>query len=519
MFIIFIIYIIYIEEYVFLLFYGISIFLINMNLLSAFLLCGLIALFSNSEIFAEEDLKFASVFGDGMVIQQEAEVPVWGTAAPDSAVRVAASWTVKRYKTKADETGKWKVVIPTPKTKKKNHTLEIKCGREEKVLSNILLGEVWICSGQSNMQWKMRGFGVDHFKEDVKKAELPEIRLCQVERAIGISPQDELKAKWMECDPRRVLNFSAVGYFFGSKIYRELDVPIGLISTNWGGSSAEAWMNESVLRESFPEFDETLDSYPELKDKYGAVVRGNNASVEGLSQQSPSILYNGMIKPLIPFAFKGVIWYQGESNTKKPFQYRELFPRLIKSWREEWGQGDFPFYYVQIAPYKYQRLTYNAAFLREAQMQTLSVENTGMVSTMDIGEIDNIHPRKKKPVGERLALLALSRTYGKTFEEDSGPIYKGFKTFGNQMHIEFDHASNGLQSSDGKELKNFTIAGEDKKFLPATAVVKGNIILVMNHTLRKPIAVRYAWRSEDDGNLENKSKLPASSFRTDDWEK
>ena len=345
----------------------------------------------------EAEFKLAGVFGDHMVLQQKSEAAIWGTAQPGAAVAVTPSWSKREVKTKAGSDGKWKTTLKTPAAGGP-FAIQVRSGGQTKVLKDVLSGEVWICSGQSNMQWKLRGFGADHFKADVDKANHPEIRFCNVPQILALEPQDDIRTRWSVCTPKSALSFSAVAYFFGDRLREELNVPIGLISTNWGGSSGEAWVNSEVLDDKFPAFRKKLASYPAAIEKHGSVLKRGKLP-KGLNHRSPAVLYNQMVRPLIPFSFRGVIWYQGESNVKEPAQYAKLFPALIENWRSEWGQGDFPFYYVQIAPFHYKTNPLPVALLREAQFQALDVPNTGMVVTMDIGDPTNIHPKPKKPVG------------------------------------------------------------------------------------------------------------------------
>ena len=349
-----------------------------------------------------------------------------------------------------------------------------------------------------------------------RKAKYPNIRFCDVPQVLALEGQNDVRAKWTTCNPKSALAFSAVGYFFGSRLHQELDVPIGLISTNWGGSSAEAWVSPEVLQEQFPEFNSTSDGYAKMIQQTGSLYSRSKAP-KGMNQRSPSLLYNSMIRPLIPYSIRGVIWYQGESNVKNPKQYRTLFPAMIRDWRSRWGVGDFPFYFVQIAPFAYKTEPISAAYLREAQMMTLSQPNTGMVVTMDIGNPSNIHPKQKKPVGERLARLALKRDYGRTEIVDSGPQYASYEIEGNAVRLRFRDVGGGLTARDDKPLTHFTIAGADQKFVAAKATVDGDTIVVRSQSIDQPVAVRFAWGSGDMPNLANKDGLPASSFRTDQW--
>ena len=464
----------------------------------------------------KDALKVANIFGDGMVLQQQTAAAIWGKANPNSRVSIQASWQKKPTDTKADGTGKWQTKIQTPAAGGP-FTLIVKSGSETKRFKDVMSGEVWVCSGQSNMQWKLRGFGVEHFKEDVQKAKHPNIRFFELPQILALEPQDDIKSRWQKCSPATAINFSCVAYFFGDRLREELNVPIGLISTNWGGSSAEAWVNGEVLKDSFPELKQKLAGFESLIEQHGPVHRNGRGKPRGLNQRMPAVLYNKMIRPIVPYTMRGVIWYQGESNVDKPIQYRKLFPKLIENWRQEWGQGDFPFYYVQIAPFQYRDKKMPAAMLREAQFQTLSVPNTGMVVTMDIGNPKNIHPKQKKPVGERLARLALAKDYGKTDLVFSGPEFTELEIESNKIRLRFKHVGSGLATRDGESPSHFLTAGKDKVFHAANAEIDGDTILVSSDKVKNPVAVRYGWGNADEPNLMNKEGLPASSFRTDDW--
>jgi sialate O-acetylesterase len=461
-------------------------------------------------------LQLAGVFGDNMVLQQKTDAPIWGFAKPGETVSVAGSWNQAVSKTKADEQGKWRTKLATPAAGGPFQIL-VKSKTKTVKLDNVLSGEVWVCSGQSNMQWRMNGFGVDHFAAAVAKANQPQIRYCQVPFVLALERQDDVRTNWSECNTNSVLNYSAVAYFFANRLHKEINVPIGLVSTNWGGSPAEAWVNEEVIKKEFPEFNQVRKQFPKFIEQHGVTHARGKKMPKGIKHGLPSVLYNQMIHPLMPFSIRGVIWYQGESNVKKPDQYRKLFPALIESWRKEWGQGDFPFYYVQIAPFSYKRNSLPAALLREAQLQSLSVPNTGMAVTMDIGMANNIHPKKKQPVGDRLALLALAKNYGRKDLVYSGPVYKSHEVNSDRIRLKFDHVGGGLTSRDGAELSHFTIAGEDKLFVAAQATIEGDTVVVRSENIKRPVAVRYAWGNADNPNLMNKESLPASSFRTDDW--
>lgn len=473
--------------------------------LNTFIILLLMSSFSSAD-----KLAFSNLFDNNMVIQHNSKVRVWGTAPAEQTIILNNTWSDKKHTITSNEEGNWSLELLTPKTQAKPHQLSIQCKGESVKLNNIILGDVWVCSGQSNMQWKLRGFGPKQFEDDVKKANHPQIRLCQVNRQPAITEQTKVPNKWNICTPKTAYDFSAVAYFFGSKVHAETHVPIGLISTNWGGTPAQAWIRKETLVKQFPEI-------PLLKHDPNTVSK-NGGIISHKKKNSATVLYNGMIHPLIPMKIKGFIWYQGESNTKNPMQYRTLFPTLIKDWRTLWQDQDLPFYFVQIAPYKYPKLPFSSAYLREAQTYALKLKNTGMAITMDIGQKDDIHPKKKKPVGERLARLALAQTYGIETQDHTGPLYLKHECINDTIVIDFTNSESGLESANGKTLTHFTIAGEDKKFHPAMAKIQENSIIVSSKNVASPVAVRYAWESADQPNLQNKEQLPASSFRTDHWD-
>ena len=359
------------------------------------------------------------------------------------------------------------------------------------VLKNILVGEVWVCSGQSNMELPLSP--CKNAQEEIAAAQYPQDPLVHgPEKQCRRSRKSMCKGNWAECSPATVPGFSAVAYFFGRDYFQKLGVPVGLIHTSWGGTAAQLWTSRKVL-----------ESDPVLKVDWSPAGSG---------------LYNGMIAPLIPYAIRGAIWYQGESNIGGRYQYRTLFPSMIANWRADWGQGEFPFGFVQIAPFFYGgQDPALCAELREAQLLTLKASpNTGMAVTMDIGELKDIHPKNKQDVGKRLAIWALAKVYGQRLVY-SGPIYKSMTIEGRKIRLQFRHVVGGLVSADGKPLTQFTIAGADQKFVPAVAEIDGKTILVHSDQVAEPVAVRYAWRHDAQPNLANKAGLPASPFRTDAW--
>ncbi|RVU00471.1 9-O-acetylesterase [Mucilaginibacter limnophilus] len=625
-------------------------------------------------------------FTDNMVLQQKAQVNLWGKADAGKTVKITTSWNKKTYSTTAGADGSWKVKVATPQYGGP-HNITFNDG-EAITLENVLIGEVWICSGQSNMEMTPTGMYGDilNLREEVAAADYPQIRMLKVENTMSMQPLTELKTRgeWRVCSPETVSQFSAVAYFFARDLYKQYHIPIGLINTTWGGTVAEAWtsgqslkkmpafapsvqaMEQGLTQEKLNEqynkdlrswinklsgkdslytngtlpwistdfndadwktmalpgyweavkglntfdgvvayrkkinipaawagkdlvlnlgpvddadvtwFNGTEVGHTELfliKRSYtipGKLVKAGentiairvvdnggfgglgdgpltiapaNENVEPISLKGgwsyrvintlnqlppmpykpdgpnrPTLLYNAMVNPLINYTIKGAIWYQGESNADRAYQYRTLFPLLITDWREKWKQGNFPFYYVQLAnfmPKDKQPAESTWAELREAQSKTLSLPNTGMAVTIDIGDGGNIHPANKQDVGHRLALIARAKTYDEKVEY-SGPVYQSFKIKGNTVEIAFSNAD-GLNVKGGK-LTGFTVADADKKFYWADAKIEGNKVIVSSNQVSQPVAVRYGWANNPDCNLYNEAALPASPFRTDDWQ-
>ena len=649
----------------------------------------------------EKRLILPAVFSDNMVLQQNSNAAIWGKADAGSKILIESSWG-KSAETVADKYGKWKTEIQTPPAGGP-FELKIKTDKEEITYKNVLIGEVWLCSGQSNMEMTLEGFAPNSFiegsKEVIANSQNSNIRFFTVAREISSEPNYDCKGQWQESTPQTAAKFSATAYFFGKKLYDELNVPIGLIHSSWGGTPAEAWTSGKYL-EDFPVYKETITklpqsakeintlknwlyelpqinlnneddaakwqsidfndsqcSSPEFKDNVwpemnlpvlweaaglgnfdGAVwfrkkielpqtfvnndlvlelgpiddmditfvngvevggfenegfwntnriynipkelIKNNivtiavrvidnqggggiygkkeqilirtkdgteSVSIAGVwkylpvaefenmkffvfgaegekykqrpkltvefSSHTPSTLYNGMIAPLIPYNIKGAIWYQGESNVGRAEEYKELFPAMIKNWREDWGLGDFPFYYVQIAPWNYGKESHSE-LLREAQMMSLSVPNTGMAVTLDIGNPEDIHPAKKFEVGNRLALWALAKNYGKDIPF-SGPMYASFQIENEKIILSFKYAESGLVINEINNSNNFVIAGNDMVFKKAEVKVEGNKLIVYNTEIKNPAVVRYCWDNISEATLFNKDGLPASSFRTD----
>jgi len=489
-------------------------------------LCVLLAVTS----LASANVKLPAVIGDNMVLQQNTSASLWGWADAGERITVKASWHDSPISTEASRDGKWLVKVPTPKASGP-HTITIK-GDNTIKLRNVMSGEVWVCSGQSNMQWTVSNS--NNAEEEIAAAKYPNVRLFYVPRTVALEPQDDCEADWQECSPETIPGFSAVAYFFGRTLHRELGVPIGLIHTSWGGTPAESWTRREILESDdklvpiIERHQKYRTDYPGLLEQHKArlekwKVAAEKAKADGkkqpnkpraprdpVSSWTPSGLYNAMIAPFLNYTIQGAIWYQGESNASRAYQYQTLFPAMIENWRADWNLGDFPFYFVQIAPYKGQ-----IPEIREAQLITLrKVLNTGMVVTTDIGNVDNIHPRNKQDVGKRLALWALAKTYGENKIVCSGPIYRAKRIEGNRIRLYFDYVGSGL-IADGGELTHFTIAEKDKDFVPAKAVIEGSTIVVSSPDAPNPVDVRFGWENSAEPNLFNKEGLPASIFRTD----
>jgi sialate O-acetylesterase len=442
---------------------------------------------------ARADVRLPSIFSSHLLLQRDVENPLWGTADPDE--KISVKLDDKAIATQAGPDGRWSVKLPaTAAGGPHKIVIEDATGENRITLSDVLFGELWVCSGQSNMEMGLNS--TDHAQEDIAAADLPQIRLFTIPKTRADGPQEDCQGRWARCTPKTAENFSATAYFFGVDLQKALGVPVGLIHTSWGGTPAESWTPRP-----------SLEAQPTLKHMAG-----------GSSQ-----LYNGMIHPLIRLPIAGAIWYQGESNVGKAAQYHKLFPVMIEGWREAWHAPKLPFYFVQIAPYRYNADGGQAcAELWDAQFETMqTLPNTGMAVITDSDSVGDIHPRNKRICGQRLALWALAKTYGKSDLVYSGPIYKSFKAEGvvdpDNIRLSFDSIGGGLVSRDGKPLTNFTIAGADQKFVPATAVIDGNTIVVHSDSVTKPLAVRFGWNETAEPNLINKEGLPASPFRTDDW--
>ncbi|MDR1918840.1 MAG: sialate O-acetylesterase [Tannerellaceae bacterium] len=473
------------------------------------LLCGL--LIANSGLNAK--VKLPSILGDHLVLQQQSQVKLWGEAEAKALVTVKTSWDKKTYTATADAKGAWLLSVETP-VAGGPYEISIRQGQEI-VLSDVLIGEVWFCSGQSNMEMPVRGFDgqpIEGANETIAAAKpRTPIRMFTTDskegnwvRQFSKQPQTDCQGEWLEHSSAHVANISAVAYFFAQQIQESLDVPVGVIVSSWGGSKLEAWMS----RESLVPFTEVNLSHLDTDE----AVRQPTST--------PCVLYNAKIAPLTNFAIKGFLWYQGESNRDKPELYERLMPVFVTDLRQKWKLADFPFYFVQIAPYYYEDANgISAARFRDAQLRNMKdIPHTGMAMTLDIGDSLCIHPADKKTVGKRLAWWALSQTYGKAGIGYRAPEYKSMEIAGNKIIIDFEHAPYGL-SPQWQKLSGFEIAGENKTFLPAEAEIdlRTRKIVVSHKDVAQPVAVRYAYKNYTKAGVFDMFGIPLTPFRTDDW--
>jgi sialate O-acetylesterase len=478
----------------------------------------------------------APLFADGVVLQRDLPVAVWGEASPSEAVTV--EFAGQSLATRADAAGRWLVRLaplpasaaPRPLVITGENTVEIR---------DVLVGEVWLCGGQSNMERQLGLRGgqqpIVAWEKEAAAANYPLIRMFTVKQAMASAPLSSATGSWVVCDPKSVVQFSAVGYFFGRDLFQKLGVPIGLIHSSWGGTPVQTWTSREALSaipdgaatlatqaKAEADFPARLERYkaaePRLRSDHEAAVAAAKLAGKPApaapkppanpdrDKNRPTALFNAMIHPLVPFTLRGVIWYQGESNRSNPAAYRALFPALIADWRARWGQGDFPFLYVQVAPFRDM-----PPEIREAQRFALGVSPaTAMVVTTDVGDANDIHPTNKAPVGARLALAARALAYGETLVW-SGPAIRSLTVDGAAAVLAFDHIGGGLVAKDGP-LRGFELAGADGTFVPATAVIAGDTLRVSAPTIPAPVAVRYGWAKVPDVNLFNAEQLPASPF-------
>jgi sialate O-acetylesterase len=493
---------------------------------------------------ASADVRLPAIFGDHMALQREAPVPVWGWADPAEEVTVTLGDQSKTAT--ADSAGKWSIKLEGMKAGGP-YELKVK-GKNVVELSDVLVGEVWLGSGQSNME--MAVGSVADKEAEIAAADHPQIRMFTAVRKTAQEPQENCGGNWQVCSPATVGRFSATAYFFGRELHKQLNVPVGLIHSSWGGTPIQGWISQKT-QESAPELAPGVESFkkavaaydPEAAtkqyekaladwEKARAEAKDDTQRVElgrrrpsrlqdprGLPA-SPGRLFNGMIAPLAPYAIRGALWYQGESNAGQVL-YGLQMRTLIAEWRSLWNQGDFPFLFVQLPNFREPQEKPSEPVggwmrTREQFLQTLAVPNTGMAVTIDIGDAKDIHPKNKQEVGRRLAQWALNKTYGKDVVP-SGPLYKSMRKEGGKIVVEFYYVDGGLAAREGGKLKGFAVAGPEKKFVWAEAEIVGQTVVVSSPEVQSPAAVRYGWANNPDCNLVNKASLPASPFRTDDW--
>ena len=485
-------------------------------------------------ISSSAKISLSNIFGDHMVLQRDHENPIWGTASPGELVTVSIS--EQNHTALANQEGKWRLFLD-PLPAGGPYTLDVS-GSNKLSFEDVLVGEVWFCAGQSNMEWPVSR--INHSEVELATASNSLIRLITIGKNGTQTPQDNVEGQWTIATTESVNNFSAVGFLFGKRLQAALDVPIGLIDNSWGGSAAEAWVPREVLKQNGL-FDNYIKMMDERCSKYTDEIHATkiaefkNWEASGkpeprlrwpndprYDQHRPGNIYNGMVHPLMGYGIKGVIWYQGESNTSRSDQYRELFPLMISTWRDVWKQGDFPFYWAQLTYFHEEVTDSNTdswwARLREAQTMARSLPNTGEAVTIDVGEGRDIHPRDKQTVADRLVRHALSKDYGFEMDSDS-PSFASMVVDRNSIRISFNPVSRGgLRAFDVTNVRGFRIAGEDRKFVWADAQIIGkNIIKVSSDSVVNPVAVRYAWADNPVANLQDRNGLPVTPFRTDNW--
>ncbi|MBB2144917.1 sialate O-acetylesterase [Pedobacter sp. LMG 31464] len=462
-----------------------------LTVVSLLLLCGIQSIKAN--------VVLPAIFGNGMVLQQKENVKVWGKAKLNANVLITTSWNNKTYTVKTNASGNWKTTIATP-TAGGPYSITFNDGNKI-TLSDILIGEVWLCSGQSNMEMPIKGFGnqpILNSNDILLDAEEPGVRLFRIEKNMSRTPVADVTNKWEHANAVTVKEFSAIGYQFARMLQQKLKVPVGIIQSAYGGTDIEAWMTKNSLT-GFTDFKTPADSAKVIKN-------------------DPAVLFNAMIIPIIGYNIKGVLWYQGENNRMNPLTYAQKMAAMVKEWRTQWATNQWPFYYVQIAPNVYNDHKEEIPLLYEAQAQAMTlIPNSGMVVSVDAGSQTTIHPPNKTIISKRLAYWALAKTYGKEGIAYMGPVYKSLKITDDKVILSFDQIPTGLTAFDQK-LKSFEIAGEDKVFYPADAAISGKTVVVKSESVKKPVAVRYAFKDNAVGNLYNVEGLPSAPFRTDNWD-
>ncbi len=486
-------------------------------------------------------VKLPALISDNMILQQGRHAAIWGTA--DAGEQVTVTLGEQKQTTTADSAGNWKVELALLA---KGGPFEMTvAGKNTVTVHNVLVGEVWVCSGQSNMEFAVWNHGVfggaKNAEQEVAKANYPLLRLFIVKKAVAGKPQSDVQGQWVVASPQTVGSFSAVGYFFGRDLYQAMKFPVGLIDTSWGGTEAEAWTSEEALQAD-PELKIQADSwqqriadFPHALELYEQKLGEWEKSAEEVEASGKVALpfpdapkdprsyswrdgglWNGMVAPLTPFAIAGVIWYQGESNADHGYQYRKVFSTMIQQWRTSWGEGDFPFLFVQLASFIAGGQGSDTwPVLRESQEKALALPKTGMAVAIDIGESYDVHPKNKQEVGRRLALAAEGVAYGRHVEY-RGPTFKSVRGDKETLRVQFAHLAGGLLVR-GPRLVGFEVAGQDQQFFPAEAKIVGSEVVLSSSRVSRPVAARYAWANDPTCNLYNKVGLPAPPFRSDAW--
>jgi len=503
----------------------------------------ILTIFLLTALCASAEVRLPGFFNDHMVLQREIPIPVWGWAEPDEKVTVKLGDAQAVTATTGDE-GRWELKLPAMPAGGP-HTLSVK-GANQLSINDVLVGEVWLCSGQSNMEWTVGGS--INAPAEIAAANFPLIRHVKVAKKTSGHPLDDLEAPWQVCSPETAGSFTAAGYFMARELHKELKVPIGLINSSWGGTRIDPWTplvgfaGVEALRDIHRQVARTqpdnLEYRTALRAHIDTTERWLTEARQSLRQgvaaspsptypadltpltkhTEPSAIYHAMVHPLVGYGMRGAIWYQGESNHVEGMLYHEKKKALVQGWRKIWDLGDFPFYYVQIAPFQYGNEDPKVlARFWEAQATSLEIPNTGMVVTSDIGNVKDIHPKNKQEVGRRLALLALKNDYGRKDLVASGPTFKALAVEGDKLRVTFDNTAGGLKSRDGKPLGHFEVIGEQAAFVPATATIDGDSVVLSAPGIKKPAAMRFAWHKLAEPNLApnlaNGAGLPCSAFR------
>jgi len=471
--------------------------------------------------------KIAALLQSNMVIQQNKPLKIWGFGNPGDEVTVKTDWSGKTINAHINEQGNWIAQVKVPKAVPgdfTSHSITIIHQNETVKLANILIGEVWICSGQSNMEFRIKkvpnwGTGMLNWEQEAAAANYPDIRLFKVEMGLEFAPMADCKGTWQICTPETAGDFSAVGYFFGRELYNKLNIPIGLVDAAIPATACQAFTDINILNNDAELKTAFVDPYTK---GIAEIQAKNDKSTTLVTLNYPGLVYNKMIYPLKNLSVAGFTWYQGESNKTDTLLYAKLCTAMLNGWRKDFQQGDLPFYYVQVTPYSWLKgdsTWYDYAKFREEQERMLKVKNTGMAVTMDVGEPNNIHPLNKKPVGIRLAGIALAKTYHVPGIAYQGPQFKSFKVDGDTVRVIYQAASiaSGLKTNDGKVPKYFYLAGADKKFYRANAKIVNDMVVLYAPDVHNPVAIRYAFTNFPVTNFENAAGLPAAPFRTDDW--